>query len=81
MKKCIDGIVYDLDKSVLVHNTYDQSLYRTNRTKRFFLLYVKSDGGVRSILPVSEGEAKDWLWNYSSNELEKLFPGWEPVEA
>ena len=80
MKKCIDGIVYDLDKSTCVHNAYDKSLYRTNRTKRFFLLHVGTDG-VRIIQPVSEAKAKDWLWNHSSNELEILFPGWEPVEA
>ena len=79
MRKCIDGIVYDLDKSIKIHNSYDETLYRTKKAKVFFLVRMVND--IRTITPISDREARDWLWNHSSEELERLFPGWEPAEA
>ena len=77
MKKCFNGRIYDTDKSQRIACNYSETLYRTNRTKEFYLIIDDT----KHLIPFSEMMAKDWLYNYTPDELAKLFPGWEPLET
>ena len=77
MRKCLEGKVYDTDKSQRVAFNYTETLYRSRRTRQFFLVLDDT----KHIILFTDLMAKDWLYNYAPDELDHFFPGWEPLEA
>ena len=87
MKAIINGLRYDTDKAILVGEAsygysgdfgrWDAGLYKTPRSKRFFLA---GSGGAMSrwarnsrtggsgIFPMSDEEAREWAERYLTND-------------
>lgn len=73
MKKIVKGLMYDTDKSELVHidKARKRQLYNT-QNGNYFMFYVSGD-----ILPVTEDFVKDYL---GENDIEKYIELFGEVE-
>jgi hypothetical protein len=75
MRKRVNGLVYDTDKSTLLWQDNDErrSYYET-KNGRFFIMYKTGE-----IDPISEDRVRDVLIEYAYNVYVKRFG--EPEEA
>lgn len=75
MKKIINGLLYDTDKSELIYTDLDtkRRLFRTENN-RFFIAYLNGE-----IVPKTEEQAKDYLGEHDIDKYIEIFG--EPQEA
>ena len=69
MRKIVNGLVYDTEKSELIHTDFvkNRRLFRTKKG-RFFMLYATGD-----ITPKTDEAAMDYLAEHDVDKYMELF--------